>query len=487
MHGKHMMFNSVSFLIFFIVVTTLYFLVAHRYRWFLLLVSSVIFYVSFIPVYILVLGLVIAIDYFAAILIEKRKGNKRKFFLMLSILSTSIVLLIFKYYNFFNANLSVLAKFLHWNYSISALSLVLPIGLSFHTFQSLSYVIEVYWSKQKAEKNFGIYALYVMFYPQLVAGPIERPQNLLHQFYEKHKFDFKRVADGLKLMLWGYFMKLVVADRLAIFVNIIYSHPRNYVGFPLVVATVLFSFQIYCDFAGYSTIALGIAKVMGFKLTNNFESPYFAKSISGFWQRWHISLSTWFRDYLYTPLIGTTISMRRLYLSILIVFLVSGLWHGANWTFVIWGALHGLFMVVSIMTEGIRNKISEKTGLSKFQNLHNAIKIITTFSLVSFTYIFFRANSLSDAFYIITNLTTNIGNGLNGVFLGSDINMENMIIALTAVIVLLAVNILQERESIIDFISNKSSIFRWSSYVALIMVILIFGAFNNIQFIYFQF
>jgi D-alanyl-lipoteichoic acid acyltransferase DltB (MBOAT superfamily) len=240
---------------------------------------------------------------------------------------------------------------IHWNYSIHTLSIILPIGLSFHTFQSLSYVIEVYKGHQKAERHLGIYALYVMFFPQLVAGPIERPQNLLHQIREQHIIKYDRVIYGLELMLWGFFQKIVVADRLSLMVNPIYNHVHDYNGLSLIIATLFFSIQIYCDFAGYSNIAIGSAKILGFSLMNNFKQPYLASSVTDFWRKWHISLSTWFRDYIYIPLGGNRVGKFKLYRNILITFLISGLWHGANWTFIIWGALHGTYIIIAIKPE----------------------------------------------------------------------------------------------------------------------------------------
>ena len=354
-----MLFNSLDFAGFFVIVTSLYFLLPHRFRWSTLLLASCIFYMAFIPIYILILFVTITIDYFAGIWIENSQGNNRKWFLVMSIISTCLVLFVFKYFNFFLGNVAAIAKFLHWNYPIEILNIILPIGLSFHTFQSLSYVIEVYRNNQKAEHNFGIYSLYVMFYPQLVAGPIERPQNLLHQFYEKHSFDFERVVDGLKLMAWGLFKKVVVADRLALIVNGVYDNPTQFSGSSLILslATVFFAFQIYCDFSGYSDIARGCARVMGFKLMVNFDRPYFSKSIAEFWKRWHISLSTWFRDYLYISLGGNRVSTSRLYFNLFITFLISGLWHGANWTYVIWGALNGIYLIFAIVTAGLRRRL----------------------------------------------------------------------------------------------------------------------------------
>jgi alginate O-acetyltransferase complex protein AlgI len=306
-----MLFNSIDFLIFFPAVTILYFLLPHKFRWSLLLVSSCVFYMFFIPKYIIILAFTITIDYFAGIFLEKIKEDKRRIFLIISIISNIGILFVFKYFNFFNFNIHKVAEFLHWNYSFEGLKIILPIGLSFHTFQSLSYIIEIYIGKQKAEKNFGIFALYVMFYPQLVAGPIERPQNVLHQFHEKHSFDFEQLVDGLKIILWGLFKKVVIADRLSLFVNQVYGNPESHKGIQFIIATIFFGFQIYCDFSGYSDIAIGSAKVMGFKLMVNFNRPYLSKSISEFWTRWHISLSSWFRDYVYIPLGGNRAARSR--------------------------------------------------------------------------------------------------------------------------------------------------------------------------------
>lgn len=283
---------------------------------------------AFIPVYILVLLATILIDFFLAIRIEEAEDPRRKrTYLVVAIVSTCAVLFIFKYYNFFNINLAAIAGFLNLHYPIGMLQLILPIGLSFHTFQSLSYVVEVYRGRQKTERHFGIYALYVMFYPQLVAGPIERPQNLLHQFREEHSFDYERVTSGLKLMAWGMFKKIVIADRLAGFVSVVYDKPVGFEGISVIVATVFFAFQIYCDFSGYSDIAIGAAEVMGFKLMRNFNKPYFSTSVTEFWRRWHISLSTWFRDYVYIPLGGNRVPRARWYFIIMVTFLISGLWH----------------------------------------------------------------------------------------------------------------------------------------------------------------
>ena len=314
----------------------------------------------FIPIYILILAATIAVDYVAGILIEETpEPARKKAYLMVSIVSVCAILFVFKYFNFFNNNLAALARVLHWNYPMKTLRLILPIGLSFHTFQSLSYVFEVYRGRQPAERHFGLYSLYVMYFPQLVAGPIERPQNLLHQFKEVKRFDWQRVWNGASLSLWGLFKKVVVADSLAIYTDTIYNNSRQHTGTSLLLATYFFAIQIYCDFSGYTDIARGISRIYGIELMKNFETPYFARSISEFWSRWHISLSTWFRDYVYIPLGGNRVSPARNMFNIGVVFLISGLWHGANWTFVIWGALHGIYYLA---WRGLETAAADVTG-----------------------------------------------------------------------------------------------------------------------------
>src|SRR5262245_17272669 len=312
----------------------------------------------FVPIFILILAVTIIVDYLAAISIENTSSpRKKKFFLSISIVSVCTVLFVFKYFNFFNTNFAALAAALDWNYSIAALSIALPIGLSFHTFQSLSYVIEVYRGRQKAERHFGIFALYVMYFPQLVAGPIERPQHLLHQFHERKRFNLRRLLDGLSLALWGLFKNVVVADSLAIYTDTIYNASSHHNGASLLVATYCFAFQIYCDFSGYSDIARGVSRVYGIDLMKNFDAPYLAKSISEFWTRWHISLSSWFKDYVYIPLGGNRVSVGRNSFNLIVVFLLSGFWHSANWTFIVWGALHGAYLITGRLWEIVRKRL----------------------------------------------------------------------------------------------------------------------------------
>ena len=404
-----MLFNSLHFLFFFIIVTSLYFAIPYSKRWVLLLVSSCYFYMAFVPIYILILGFTIVIDYFAGIYIRDAEGKRRKLLLVFSLVANIGVLAVFKYYNFLNENFSFLLHGFGLSNPIPYLSILLPIGLSFHTFQAMSYTIEVYRGHQEPERHFGIYSLYVMFYPQLVAGPIERPQNLLHQFREKYDFEYTRVVDGLKLMLWGIFKKLVIADRLAIYVDTVYNNPEQHNGSTLILATIFFAVQIYCDFSGYSDIAIGAARVMGFKLMTNFNRPYFARNISEFWKRWHISLSTWFKDYLYIYLGGNRVSIPRWYFNLFIVFLVSGLWHGANWTYIIWGALNGFYLVFALVSHKFRNKMNHLTGIEKSPWLNRFLQISITFLLSCFAWIFFRANHVTDAFLIIKKMATSSG------------------------------------------------------------------------------
>lgn len=476
-----MLFNSFHFAFFFIAVTIIYFILPHRFRWMFLLLASCYFYMAFIPVYILILGFTIVIDFIAGIWLEKSKGKKRKYFLIASLIANIGVLATFKYYNFLNHNISTLLNSLGYQNSIPNLRLILPIGLSFHTFQAMSYTIEVYRGNQKAEHNFGIYALYVMFYPQLVAGPIERPQNLIHQFYEKHHFEYERVAEGLRLILWGFFMKIVIADRLAIYVNAVYNNSQHHSGLTLLLATVFFSFQIYCDFAGYSNIAIGVAKVMGFKLMTNFNRPYFSTSISEFWKRWHISLSSWFKDYLYISLGGNRVTIPRLYFNLLFVFLVSGLWHGANWTFLIWGGINGIYLVLAVLTERIRTRFNKTIFLDRFPRVHYFVQIAITFLLVSLSWVFFRANTTSEAFSIIRKIFSFQG----PLFIESP---SLIIYSLFGIVFLIAVEFyLEFNNRFQGLFTGPNTLVRNLGYTFIILLILLLGVFDGGQFIYFQF
>jgi alginate O-acetyltransferase complex protein AlgI len=486
-----MLFNSFEFLLFFPIVTVLYFLLPHRFRWLHLLIASCVFYMAFIPIYILILFLTIIIDYGAGILIENAQGSQRKFYLAMSLVANIGVLAVFKYYNFFIGNVNELLHLSNASASLPLLTFILPIGLSFHTFQAMSYTIEVYRGNHPAERHFGIYALYVMFYPQLVAGPIERPQNVLWQFHEEHRFNYSQVASGLRLMAWGLFKKVVIADRMGYLVNEVYNKPHDFHGLPLLVATVFFSVQIYCDFSGYSDMALGTARVMGFDLLKNFDRPYFAKSISEFWRRWHISLSTWFKDYLYISLGGNRVSLPRACFNLFFVFMVSGLWHGAAWTYIVWGALHGLFLVIGTLTKKSRNEFIARTGLHFLNN--SLLNIGLTYVLVAFAWVFFRANTLHDAAYVLTHLvgpstSTWLGNTYSGLSTVKVFyTMREWLALIGALALLFAVEKTQVRLSINNWITSLATPVRWAIYYGIVLYIALLGAFEHVQFIYFQF
>lgn len=482
-----MLFNSLQFVLFFPLVTALYFLLPYRLRWLMLLVASCYFYMAFVPIYIVILAGTIVVDYFAGILIEGAKGKNKKYFLIASLVANIGVLAVFKYYNFINENISHLLGWFHQENPIPFLSILLPVGLSFHTFQAMSYTIEVYRGHQKAERHFGIYALYVMFYPQLVAGPIERPQNLLHQFRQKHDFNLDNVVPGLRLMLWGMFKKVVIADRLSIYVSEVFDHPDRYHGLPVIMASIFFAIQIYCDFSGYSDIAIGSARVMGFRLMENFRLPYFATSIKDFWSRWHISLSTWFKDYVYFPLGGNRVGQLKWYRNLMIVFLVSGLWHGANWTFIVWGGLHGTYLVIEAILS--RNGISVSSDSRFFKRMTGWF---ITMVLVVFGWIFFRAQNLDSALALICSAFDFSGNGFGvNVDLGygeSILNKVELMLCFGVVFVLIGLNWLERKKDISSVLGSWSPALRWGMYFALTMGILITANFSSkADFIYFQF
>ncbi len=462
-----MLFNSLQFILFFIAITILYFKLPHKVRWGLLLAGSCYFYMAFKPSYILILVFTIVVDYFAGIYIENAVGVKRKLFLVCSLIANISVLALFKYWNFLIENLTASLSFFSLSNPFPILTIVFPIGLSFHTFQAMSYTIEVYRGHQKAEKHFGIYSLYVMFYPQLVAGPIERPQNLLPQFRTEFYWDFERVKSGLMLVAFGMFKKVVIADRLAIVVNDAYGDVNNQNGLTLVVATIFFAFQAYCDFSGYSDIAIGSARVMGFKLMENFRTPFFSRSIAELWKRWHISLSSWFKDYLYISLGGNRVALPRMYFNLFFVFLISGLWHGAKWNFVIWGALHGVYLIIGMA----------KDKLLPNMKLPAVLQILVTFSLFTFSLIFFRANTFTDAVSIIKKTFTL---SLHAPLLVS-FNANEMFFSVFLIIFLMV------KERFFFAIPTQNTTRFYFLFVFILICSYLFGIFKLNQFIYFQF
>jgi D-alanyl-lipoteichoic acid acyltransferase DltB (MBOAT superfamily) len=467
----------------------MYFLLPHKGKIFLLLVASFLFYMAFIPSYALILVTLILIDYFAGLLIEKTSGQRRKTYLLVSLVSNLLFLGVFKYFNFFNANIAALANFFDLKYPIHALNIILPIGLSFHTFQAMAYTIEVYRKRVKAERNLFIYALYVMFFPQLVAGPIERPFNLLPQLKANHRFDYQNAVIGLRLILYGLFKKMVIADNLAPYVSLVFKNVTDYQGITLILGMIFFAFQIYCDFSGYSDIAIGCAQMMGYKLVKNFDYPYFSRNIGEFWQRWHISLSSWFRDYVYIPLGGSRVSKIKWWRNIFMVFILSGLWHGANWVFAVWGVLHGVYyLLYSVLGKMIGR-------------LFGWLQILLTFSLVCVAWIFFRAQNLDDAWFMLTHLTFGIGGYFRYLLekgVSADWNQVMAPFTITGahrevwwLIAMVAGFVIFEfarfRGTKIANLESGSKLVRWVVYLVLIFVIVNFGAVKETPFIYFQF
>jgi D-alanyl-lipoteichoic acid acyltransferase DltB (MBOAT superfamily) len=420
------------------------------------------------------------------LLIEELKSPANKKYLMATgIIVILFPLLFFKYYNFINESIYWFFNLLSIPYNIPQINILLPVGISFFTFRTLSYVVDVYKGKISAEKKILNVSLYIAFFPQLLAGPIERAPNLLPQFYKNQIFDYEGCISGLRLVLWGVFKKIIIADRCAILVNQIYNNPHSYSGYPLILATYFFAFQIYCDFSGYTDMARGIARMLGFESMENFKRPYFAKSIQEFWRRWHISLSTWFRDYVYIPLGGSRVSLPRYYFNLLIVFTVSGLWHGAGWTFIFWGFLHGFYMIFSSITSSVRKKITGALFFYKIDIIKNIIKIFITFHLVCLGWIFFRANSFLDAIYILRHFFAPLKQPLADIPLGLDI--FQIIFALMAIFVMIGVEILCEKERLMLLWKKQKRIVRWAIYAVLVILCINFKAAVKSGFIYLQF
>ncbi|MBQ7577705.1 MAG: MBOAT family protein [Synergistaceae bacterium] len=475
-----MLFNSFQYGIFFPIVFAIYWGLPDKFRWPVILISSYYFYMSWNVKYVVLILFTTIISYFAALLIERYRDNQpaKKFILVFSLIACLGVLFVFKYYNFFAQSFVSFMDLFAIKLHPATLKLLLPVGISFYTFQTLGYVIDVYRGEAGAEKNFGIYAAFISFFPQLVAGPIERTNNLLPQIKAKHVFNYEQASYGIKLMTWGFFKKLAIADTLATYSDRVFNHVHSYQGFALILAALFFTIQIYCDFSGYSDIARGCAKMMNIDLMENFRSPYFSASIKEFWSRWHISLSTWFRDYVYIPLGGNRVNKFRHCLNLMITFIISGLWHGANWTFVIWGAVHGLAQV-------IENFFTRPKSL-------RALRVMMTFTFVSLAWIFFRANNVSEALYIFSNLFTGINNlweyfAINGykVLIISNFKKFRIIVAVMALIIWDYASL---KHDVINFMtSQKNFIVRYAFYFVLLTVLTLFRTAETTEFVYFQF
>lgn len=403
-----MVFNSVEFLIFYPIVLLLYFTVPHKLRWVPLLAASMYFYMVWNWKLVFLILFTIIVSFASSHIIERYREKKAlcRLCLIITLVVCFGVLFFYKYFNFLSGTVTGIMRMFGSDIKDFTLDLILPVGISFYTFQTLSYVIDVYRGQIKPETHFGYYMLYVTFFPQLVAGPIERPENLIPQLHANNKLTIENLSGGLRKMLIGFFKKVAVADLVAVYVNAIYNDVENANGFGVMLATVLFAVQIYCDFSGYTDIAIGCAEIMGVKLMQNFNRPYIAKSIKEFWGRWHISLSSWFKDYLYIPLGGNRCAPWKRQRNVLIVFLVSGLWHGSAWTFVLWGAIHGMYQVIGYYTNKPRAKMWEKLGVSQDAAWLSMLKRFNTFVLVCFAWIFFRANTVSELGVLISKLFT---------------------------------------------------------------------------------
>lgn len=448
--------------------------------------ASYYFYMCWSTKYIFVIWGITIIDYIAGIQIENAEKLKlRKLFLTLSLFCNIGLLVLFKYLNFLTGSAGRAMHFLGLQYDIPLLHIILPVGLSFHTFQAMSYTIDVYKRKAPAERSFLNYALYVAFFPQMVAGPIERPGELLPQFHREPVATLERLKSGFAQALWGFFKKMVIADAVAGPVNAVFATPEKFQGIVLLLATLCFALQIYCDFSGYSDIALGLARAMGYDLRVNFRQPYFSRSISEFWRRWHISLSTWFRDYVYIEMGGNRVSTGRKYFNLFITFLVSGLWHGASWTFVIWGAVHGLYLIVSQLTTPIRDRLRHISGIENFPGLLTLWQTLCTFVLVTIAWVFFRAHSFDSAVYILTHFFP-LGTFNSEILTTMGLPRANIPFLMVFVAALFSV------EWWIANPSQRPRIWSWAPlrqacYYACLYSIVFFGVFGHLDFIYFQF
>lgn len=480
-----MLFNSLAFGIFLPIVFALYWLLPHKYRWILILIASYYFYMSWNVKYIFLILFTTFISYAAGIMLERETDkSKKRLILAVSLIVCLGILFVFKYLNFAFGLISDVLSVFTINLNPLTLNLVLPVGISFYTFQTLSYVIDVYRGNVNAEHHFGYYAAFISFFPQLVAGPIERTSNLLPQIKAEHKFDYDQATYGMKLMAWGYFKKIVVADTLSQYVSKVYDAPQDFQGFALVIATVFFSIQIYCDFSGYSDIAIGTSKLLGINLMTNFKSPYFSQSIKEFWSRWHISLSTWFRDYVYIPLGGNRIGKVRHAFNLIVTFLLSGIWHGANITFVVWGLLHGFAQVLENAL--IPKKHIQSNGIVRW------LRVAIVFAFCTFAWIFFVSNSCGDAVYVITHAFDGISSPMQ--YIRSGINVlhlalhkKEFVMAGFFILTLGAYDFASLKVDLIEKTSHLPSVARNMIYAALLLMILYCKVCTSAEFVYFQF
>lgn len=474
-----MLFNSMAFAVFLLIVFFSYWLLPHKFRWVFLLLSSYWFYMSWNIGYVVLILLTTLVSWCSALLLERTDSPKiKKMILTLAAFCSLGVLFFFKYFNFFSKSITSAFRAFSIPLHEVTLHLLLPVGISFYTFQTLSYVIDVYRGKVKAERNIGYYATFISFFPQLVAGPIERTERLLPQIKEWHLFRYDQAAYGLRLMAWGFFKKIVIADNFAVYVDEVYQSPGAYRGFAMIISIFLFAIQIYCDFSGYSDIAIGTAKLFGIELTPNFKSPYFATSVKEFWSRWHISLSTWFRDYVYIPMGGNRTGWFRHKFNLIVTFLASGLWHGANWTYVFWGGIHG---VLQTLETGFPKPKKEKYRIGR---------VFLTFMLICAAWNFFRASSIEQAFYIFAHCLDGIASPIyyvRSAFWTLHITKIDFIRMMICLFLLILYDRTSQERDVLQWLGRQRVLVRWPVYFAMVLLILFWGNFGSSAFIYFQF
>lgn len=500
-----MQFNSIDFMVFFPVVLALYFIVPRKCRGLWLLIASYYFYMSWNAKYAVLIGGSTIITYVCGLLVElfskddiKNGRRKQQISLAICLIVNLGILAIFKYGNFTIESINTLLKALHITMINRRFDFLLPVGISFYTFQALGYSIDVYRGEIDAEKNLLRYALFVSFFPQLVAGPIERSKNLLGQMRKIEEiklWNARRVTSGAILMVWGFFMKMVISDRVALLVDNVFDNYRMYGSSELILAALGFTLQIYCDFGSYSIIAIGAAKIMGFELMENFNTPYFARNIRDFWSRWHISLSTWFKDYLYIPLGGNRKGKVRKAINVMIVFLVSGLWHGANWSFVMWGGIHGAYQVIADVLYIPRKTLCEKLKIKTDCISWKLLQTFITFVLVVFAWIFFRADTITDAIRFCKRIIVKPTPWLlfNGGLYELGLDRVEMNILIVSIVILILVDLVRylKKQTLDQFLFDQNIWFEWLVIIVLIMMIFTFGeygpSYDPQQFIYFQF
>ncbi len=472
-----MTFISIEFLLFFAVIVFTYYLIPHRWRWILLLAASYSFYASLNSYFVLLLLASTALSYFTGIIIEKQETKKQKKKVMLA--GICILLFIlgwFKYFNFVNDSIRAILTYMNWNYAIPYQEIVLPIAISFYTFQAVSYLVDIYNGKQKAERHYGYFSIYFAFFPQLVAGPIERAKKMLPQFKVEQTFKYENLSYGMKRIAWGFFKKTLIADRLAPIVASVFDSPDP-TGSEIVLATILFSIQLYADFSALSDIAIGCARILGINLTENFKQPHFAISISDFWSRWHITLTTWLRDYIFVPLCKGKKKRSEIYFAIVITFLVSGIWHGAAWNFVLWGLIHGFYRVFGDYSKHFRGKMASFIQLDRSPVLHNWWKITITFLLVCFSRVFFRSDSVTHAFENAQLFLTLNSWKPSGILKAFEIfSLLDLVFFIFFFIILQLFQYIERKHnSTWEWLSQRSIFARFAVYIFIIVSVLIFS------------